>query len=130
MIEGVAIPQLNVAGVRSESESDRRDQRGRDRAVRGQVLFRTVNEQIDRLAESFGLDGDLALVCECRDRDCLARLSVPRAEFEAVRSVPARFLVAADHVSPAETVVSRGGCYAVAEDRGESDRSANAGAPR
>jgi hypothetical protein len=130
MIEEVAMPQPNLAGVQSESENDRRDQRGRNRAVRGKVLFRTVNEEIGRLAESFGVDGDLELVCECRDRDCLARLSVPRAEFEAVRSVLARFLVAADHVSPTETVVSRGARYAVVEDRRrESDRSVNPWAP-
>jgi hypothetical protein len=122
--------QLSPARVQSESENDRRDQRPGRRAARSQVLLRTVNEQIDRLAESFGLDGQLELVCECRDRDCLARLSVPRAEFEAVRSVPARFLVAADHVSPTETVVRRGARHAVVEDRGrESDRSVNTGAP-
>jgi hypothetical protein len=110
------MPQLNPAGVQSESENNRPDQRGRDRAVSGQVLFRTVNEELGRLGESFGVDGDLELVCECREGDCLARLSVPRAEFEAVRGVPARFLVAADHVNPTETVVSRGARYAVVED--------------
>jgi hypothetical protein len=96
-----------------------------------QVLFRTVNEEIDRLAKSFGLDSDLELVCECRDRDCLVRLSVSRAEFDAVRSVSARFVVAADHVTPTETVVRRGDRYKVIEDRRrESDRSVNAGAAR
>jgi len=40
-----------------------------------------------------------------------------RAEFDAVRSVSARFLVAADHLTPTETVVLRGDRYSVIEDR-------------
>jgi hypothetical protein len=60
MIEETAMPQLEPAGVRSESENDRRDQSGRDGAVRGQLPFRTVNGEIDRIADSFGVDGAIS----------------------------------------------------------------------
>lgn len=79
-----------------------------------QALFRTLNENIRRIADSFALEEWLELVCECAQGDCFARLSVARREYEAVRRFPARFLTRIDHVSPDERIVEEfASCVAV-----------------
>lgn len=72
--------------------------------ARRQVLFRDLNEEIRRIADSFDADAALELCCEC-ELGCFARLSVSHQQYEAVRRFPTRFLVLADHVSPEERVV-------------------------
>ena len=68
--------------------------------ARRQVLFRDLNEEIRRIADSFDVDEALELCCECELGECFARLSVSHQQYEAVRRFPTRFLVLADHVSP------------------------------
>jgi hypothetical protein len=69
-----------------------------------QVLFRHLNEEIRRIADTFDADETLELCCEC-ELGCFARLSVSHQQYEAIRRFPTRFLVLADHVSPEERVV-------------------------
>ncbi len=70
-----------------------------------QVLFRHLNDEIRRIADTFDADEALELCCECELGECFARLSVSHQQYEAVRRFPTRFLVLADHVSPEERVV-------------------------
>lgn len=81
-------------------------------SARKQLLFRDVNELIER-AMGFiapGQNGDkVEIFCECGLADCTQKLIVSMAEYEAARSTPARFLVAAGHEIPdAENVVVNG----------------------
>jgi hypothetical protein len=70
-----------------------------------QVLFRDLNEEIRRIADSFDADEALELFCECELGDCSARLSVSHPQYEAVRRFPTRFVVLADHASSEERIV-------------------------
>jgi len=62
-----------------------------------EALFRDVNE---RIARNAGETGELEIVCECGDVDCLERLTVTTAEYEQARGDPALFLAKAGHVDP------------------------------
>lgn len=99
--------------------------------TRRQVLFRELNEEIRRIAESFDADEALELCCEC-EFDCFARLSVSRQQYEAVRRFPTRFLVLADHVSPEERIVElmSGSSAVVVEKLGAGARTAILGDSR
>jgi len=70
-----------------------------------QVLFRDLNEEIRRIADSFDADEALELFCECELGDCSARLSASHPQYEAVRRFPTRFVVLADHASSEERIV-------------------------
>lgn len=74
-------------------------------AARRRLLFRDLNEAIRRIADSFDADEVLELWCECDLGDCSARLSISHPQYEAVRRLPTRFLVLAEHVSREERVV-------------------------
>src|SRR5436305_60145 len=73
--------------------------------ARRQVLFRELNEEIRRIADSFDADEALDLRCECELGECFVRLHVSHPQYEAVRRFPTRFLVLAEHVSPQERLV-------------------------
>lgn len=83
-----------------EAESD-----NASTGARRQVLFRDLNEEIRRIADSFDPEAALELCCECELGECFARFTVSHQQYEAVRRFPTRFLVLADHVSPQERVV-------------------------
>jgi hypothetical protein len=87
-------------------------------AVRAQALFRALNEEIVRISDRFAVDDELALVCECELGDCFARLSVPADDYEAVRTVPNRFLIKPEHLSADERIVRETDGYAVVEKVG------------
>lgn len=73
--------------------------------ARRQVLFRDLNEEIRRIADSFDADEALELCCECELGECRARVFVSHQQYEAVRRFPTRFLVLADHVGPEDRIV-------------------------
>jgi hypothetical protein len=94
----MSIPQRAKAAAAPDGD-------GASSGARRQVLFRDLNEEIRRIADSFDADAALELCCECELGECFARLSVSHQQYEAVRRFPTRFLVLADHVSPEERVV-------------------------
>ena len=98
--------------------------------ARTQAVFRTVNEEISRVADGFAVDEALELVCECEHGNCFARLSLPRDEYEAIRRFPTRFLIRADHVGPDERVVHERDGYAVVEKTGPGAETAILSDPR
>jgi hypothetical protein len=72
-----------------------------------EALFREVNERLEEVGESFGLDS-LDLICECSEIDCAERITVSIPEYEALRSNPRLFAVAPGHeVDDVEEVVER-----------------------
>src|SRR6266571_9512115 len=90
------------------------DERGR-RLGLNEAVFREVNERIQDVAESFELgDQPLNLVCECGDPTCVQRITLTRAEYEAVRADPTHFAVYPGHEIPdVEAVVEKRNGYDV-----------------
>jgi hypothetical protein len=73
------------------------------------------------LGENFSLDGRLALLCECGNPGCNARIELVETEYEAVRRVPTRFVVVPGHELPElERVVETRTTYRVVENFGEA----------
>ena len=89
-------------------------------AARRQALFRELNEEIVRIADTFGGDEDLELVCECQHGDCCARLPMSPDSYEGVRRFPTRFLTKPDHIGPDDRVVQETALYVVVEKVGPS----------
>jgi hypothetical protein len=77
-----------------------------------------MNEEIRHLAETYAVEDDLDLVCECETADCFAPISVPLGEYEAVRMLPTRFLVSRDHVGADERILEECEHYVVVEKIG------------
>jgi hypothetical protein len=100
--------------------------------ARRQVLFRELNEEIRRIADSFDAEEALELCCECEVGDCFVRFSVSHQQYEAVRRFPTRFLVLADHVTPQERIVEvlSGSGAVVVEKVGAGARTAILGDSR
>ena len=69
--------------------------------VENEIFRRSRNEWIERASDSFNADHtDDIFVCECGDPDCSEKVSLTRAEYEAVRSEGSRFVVAINHENP------------------------------
>ena len=103
-----------------------------DRAARNEALFRRVNERLEEVNEAFQLVTDNAeFVCECARIDCAERLGLTLSKYEALRSVPTRFVVKPDHVLPEqERVVERHAEYVVVEKFGRAGERAEQLDPR
>jgi hypothetical protein len=99
-------------GVASDPMNERERRIGLNEAV-----FRQVNEQITGLADRFGLEErELDLICECGEANCVERISMPPAAYEALRADPTRFAVYPGHDQPdVERVVEKGNGYEVVE---------------
>lgn len=83
-------------------------------------MFREVNERIREISDTLGQDeATYDFLCECSDPSCTKRVVLTRAEYEAVRSDPARFVVAKGHVlNEIESVVERAKDHVVVEKEG------------
>jgi hypothetical protein len=101
-----------------------------ERAARNEVLFRDVNEQVDRLSGRLVESAEVDLVCECSDDACIERLEVPRDVYASVRSNPRRFIVARGHESDVERVVDRAPSWTIVEKTGAAGRIAEESRPR
>lgn len=97
-----------------------------------EAVFRAVNEEIESLADRFGLTGEtLDLICECGNASCSERIAVAHADYIALRSDPRTFAVVPGHVFPdVEVVVERGSGYDVVKKDGEAGRIADGTAAR
>jgi hypothetical protein len=67
-----------------------------------ETIFREMNEWTeeendDRLGTDRSMDSYL---CECSDRACTEPISLTRDEYEEVRAVPVRFVIALNHENP------------------------------
>jgi hypothetical protein len=96
------------------------------RAAKNQALFRTVNERLEGLAETFQLTSDTAsFACECADLSCVERIDLMFPEYEALRAEANRFAVLPGHVfRDVERIVSENERFAVVEKLGEGAKIA------
>ena len=89
------------------------------RAAKNEALFRSVNDRILELGESFPKGDLIEIVCECSDQNCLVKLEATAEEYRSVRADPTWFIAVAGHVDPAiERVVEDRGRYLVVEKLG------------
>ena len=95
------------------------------------VLFREVNERIAEIADTWSLDDVRGVLCECDSRECGEAIDLTRAEYEAVRAHPARFVTVVAHLRSArERVVEQRDGYVVVEKLGSEASDAAAWNPR
>jgi hypothetical protein len=89
------------------------------RLAKNEAIFRAGNESIDKAAA--GRAEKAPYLCECGEKSCLARVELARAEYEAVRSHPARFFVVPGHedLTAGELVVEQYDRFTVVEKQGE-----------
>lgn len=88
------------------------------RLAANEAVFRAGNERIDAMQA----DGEwpTAYMCECGDAQCFQMVELTHAEYEAVRSHPARFFVVRGHedLTAGEVVVEEASAFTVVEKRG------------
>jgi hypothetical protein len=86
------------------------DERAR-RIGLNEAVFREVNERIEDLAATFGLE-PLDLLCECGDASCTKRIEMDHKRYEELRSDSTTFAVACGHERPdVEEVIARHRSY-------------------
>jgi hypothetical protein len=98
------------------------------KGARNQSLWREVNERIRAVAET---SAEVEFLCECAKLDCTDVLKLSIAEYERIRSSPARFPIVPGHEFPEfEQVVETNEGYVVVEKNGEAAKIAAALDPR
>ena len=102
------------------------------RVGENEALFRSVNEQVRDLNQTFLVEGTLRIVCECGEQSCIDQIEIEPAAYEALRADPTLFAVRPGHEVPdLETVVMRNEDYSIVrKDRGEPESIARATDPR
>jgi hypothetical protein len=104
-----------------------------ERAAQNQSLYRTINEKIKQLNQTFAEAGvaNSEWICECADTDCTLRLEATLNEYERVRSDPRTFIVSRGHVYPeVERVLAENGRFMIVEKLDQSGQIAEALNPR
>jgi hypothetical protein len=96
-----------------------------------EAIFREVNERLEEVGESFGLDY-LDLICECANIDCAERITVSVQEYEALRANPRLFAVVPGHETDdlEEIVERRDGYDVILKNEGQPARIAEETDPR
>jgi hypothetical protein len=64
-----------------------------ERFSRNEVLFREVNERVEKVQKGQGLSGHFDFLCECGDKTCIEQVSITLVEYEGIRSEPTHFVV-------------------------------------
>ena len=104
-----------------------------ERAGQNQSLYRTINERIKELNETFAEAGvpNSEWICECADTDCILRLTATLNEYETVRSNPRTFIISPGHVYPeVERVLRENDRFMIVEKLDHSGQIAEALNPR
>jgi hypothetical protein len=69
-----------------------------ERLVRNEVMFRAINERIRELVERFEAGSEpVPFICECSDETCVEKVSLTLEQYDELRALPARFVVAPGH---------------------------------
>ena len=92
-----------------------------------EALYRSVNEKIEDLNQSFGVVAEtMAVVCECGRLECSEQIELDIPTYEHVRSDPTFFVILPGHEEPdVETIVEEHGSFnVVRKDPGEPARIA------
>ncbi len=100
------------------------------RLAENETIFRAGNERIEAIVG--GAAERAPYLCECGDMRCFEPVSLTRAEYEAVRSHPARFLVVPGHedLTAGEVVYQEFPGYTVVEKQGPGGEHAGRTDPR
>jgi hypothetical protein len=103
-----------------------------DARERNEALFREVNERIEDAGTGLAPeDVPMEFLCECDDPDCVEKVNATRAEYEAIRAVPTRFVVLPGHEDPdIEHVVQQTDHFLVVEKEGQAAHEAQEDDPR
>jgi hypothetical protein len=101
------------------------------RAARNQSLFRSVNEKLRRLNETFAaVTESFTIACECADTTCIEMIEIHPHDYLALRAEPRHFAVLSGHVYPeVEVVVRESEHYVVVEKIAAAARVAEILAP-
>jgi hypothetical protein len=96
-----------------------------------EAVFREVNERIEEVNQTFD-SGELVLVCECGNADCVEKISMTAPAYEELRSEPTHFAIVPGHEIPdVESLVERHEGYdVVKKDEGVPQRIAETTDPR
>lgn len=68
------------------------------RQSKDQAVFRSVNDRIVELAETFSVEEQIEIICECANSGCIERIEVPVGEYTRVRGCPEWYLVTPGHI--------------------------------
>ena len=100
------------------------------RLAENEAIFRAGNESIEKAVA--GRSEKVPYLCECGEKSCLARVVLTPAEYEAVRSHPARFFVVPGHedLSAGEIVVAQYDRFTVVEKQGKERELVERGTPQ
>jgi hypothetical protein len=104
-----------------------------ERAARNQSLYRSINEKIVELNQSFAEAGfaNSEWICECADTDCAVRVAATLPEYEMVRSNPRTFIIALGHLYPeVERVLNQNDRYMTVEKIDQAGQVAETLNPR
>lgn len=101
------------------------EERG-ERAARNEALFRRVNERVEEVNKAFeSILGDADFFCECADVECMEKIRMTLAEYEALRANSTYFAVKPGHVlAQEERVVEERAGYVVVEKVGRAGERA------
>jgi hypothetical protein len=116
-----------VAGIMCPME------KSQARLAENESIFRDANEFIDAKAADLDHSREhvFLFLCECSRGDCVDRVPLTRAEYDDLRSDPARFVLVPGHERPSlERVVRVEDEYEVVEKTGGAAQIAVATAPR
>ena len=90
------------------------------RMAENEAFFREVNERIAGKAQEFDPEVPELYLCECANADCTFRVTLLRAEYEAVRADPKQFVVRPDQFTPEiEKLASQHETYWIVRKTGE-----------
>jgi hypothetical protein len=91
-----------------------------ERRAENEAIFRAGNKAI---VHNLGApEGALPLICECGSAECFDRIPLTVAEYKAVRSHPAHFVLESGHEDMNERVVEAFDRYVVVEKTGVGRR--------
>ena len=90
-----------------------------ERAARNEIVFRRVNNEIERERDRIGAMAERTpYICECEQERCTVIVRLSRDEYRQVRSSPRRFVVSAGHESEGNVLVMDAGEFRVIEKTG------------
>jgi hypothetical protein len=96
------------------------DERAR-RIGLNESIFRSLNEDLEKLADRTGHGSRLTLICECGRAECTDRIEMPRERYERLRADPLAFAVVPGHEQlEFEDVIGREDGLTVVRKRGEA----------
>ena len=94
------------------------DDERQERLAKNESLFRSLNENINALAQQLGGDEQFEFICECSTSGCFEQLPLTLGEYERVRADGTHFLLAKGHedIEVEQVIETRPGYVVVEKD--------------